>query len=193
MGRDRVRSAGCVLVLAVVLSAALGACSRTQSETLEADDDPADVTVPGVPPTAPPSSAFDGSGLSGDANQLIAELAAIQRETDLCVILTGDAFEPFLTGEVDTTNLVTSPSGLTQLLAAIDAIFTHVVEISPAEVQPATATIQDTWVRVASISSAAPDYQAQVDAIMVEPQVVAAYESLGSWVTVNCAGSLLGA
>jgi hypothetical protein len=193
MGRDRVRSAGCVLVLAVVLSAALGACSRTQSETLEADDDPADVTVPGVPPTAPPSSAFDGSGLSGDANQLIAELAAIQRETDLCVILTGDAFEPFLSGEVDTTNLVTSPSGLTQLLAAIDAIFTHVVEISPAEVQPATATIQDTWVRVASISSAAPDYQAQVDAIMVEPQVVAAYESLGSWVTVNCAGSLLGA
>jgi len=193
MGRDRVRSAGCVLVLAVVLSAALGACSRTQSETLEADDDPADVTVPGVPPTAPPSSAFDGSGLSGDANQLIAELAAIQRETDLCVILTGDAFEPFLTGEVDTTNLVTSPSGLTQLLAAIDAIFTHVVEISPADVQPATATIQDTWVRVASISSAAPDYQAQVDAIMVEPQVVAAYESLGSWVTVNCAGSLLGA
>ena len=192
MGRFRARSAGSVLVLAVVLSGMLGACSRTQSETLEADDDPADVTVPGVPPTAPPSSAFDGSGLSGDANQLIAELAAIQRETDLCVILTGDAFEPFLSGEVDTTNLVTSPSGLTQLLAAIDAIFTHVVEISPAEVQPATATIQDTWVRVASISSAAPDYQAQVDAIMVEPQVVAAYESLGTWVTVNCAGSLLG-
>jgi hypothetical protein len=193
MGRDRVRSAGGVLVLALVLLGVLGACSRTQSETVEAADDPADVTVPGVPPTAPPSSAFDGSGLSGDANQLIAELAAIQRETDLCVIVTGDAFEPFLTGEVDTTNLVTSPSGLTQLLAAIDAIFAHVVEISPAEVQPATATIQDTWLRVASISSAAPDYQAQVDAIMVEPQVVAAYESLGTWVTVNCAGSLLGA
>jgi hypothetical protein len=193
MGRDRVRSAGGVLVLALVLLGVLGACSRTQSETVEAADDPADVTVPGVPPTAPPSSAFDGSGLSGDANQLIAELAAIQRETDLCVIVTGDAFEPFLTGEVDTTNLVTSPSGLTQLLAAIDAIFAHVVEISSAEVQPATATIQDTWLRVASISSAAPDYQAQVDAIMVEPQVVAAYESLGTWVTVNCAGSLLGA
>ena len=176
-------------LLAVAL--VLGACSST-SETVEMDDDPADVTIPGIPPTAPPSTAFDGSGLSASANQLISQLTAIQLETDLCVILTGEAFQPFLSGELDTTNLVTSPSGLTQLLVAFDSIFAHIVEISPAEVQPAAAVIQDVWVRVASISSSAPDYQAQVDAILVEPEVVAAYQSLGVWVTANCAGSIIG-
>ncbi len=181
-----------VAAASLALVTALGACSST-SETVEMDDDPADVTVAGVPPTAPPSTAFDGSGLSASANDLIAQLAAIQTETDLCVILTGEAFQPFLEGSLDTTNLVTSPSGLTQLLIAVDSIFAHIVEISPGPVQPAAAVIQDVWTRVASINSAAPDYQAQVDAILVEPEVVAAYQSLGAWVTANCAGTILGA
>ncbi|MHB1138425.1 MAG: hypothetical protein ACYC2O_05660, partial [Microthrixaceae bacterium] len=184
------RSRRAVAAVLIALATASGACSTsTSSETVEMDHDPADVTIAGVPPTAPPSTTFDGSGLSASANDLIAQLAAIQTETDLCVILTGEAFQPFLGGTLDTTNLVTSPSGLTQLLIAVDSIFAHIVEISPPPVQPAAATIQDVWTRIASINSAAADYQAQVDAILVEPEVIAAYQSLGGWVTANCAGT----
>lgn len=169
---------------------ALG-CSRTESETVEMADDPADVTIPGVPPTLPPSTPFDGSGLSDDANELIAELAAIQEETDLCVILTGDAFAPFLGGELDTTNLVTSPSGVSQLIVAVNSIFARMVEISPVEVQPATTVLQDVWTRVATLNSSASDYDQQVNAILGEAEVVAGYQSLATWAATTCGTAAL--
>lgn len=178
------------VVAAAVLAVAAVGCTRT-SETTEMSDDPADVTVPGVPPTAPPTTEYDGRGLSSDANKLISELAAIESETDLCTILTGESFAPFLDGKIDTTNLVTSPSGVTQLYVAVNSIFAHVVEISPPDVQPSTTILQDVWTRVSSISSSAPDYQAQVDAIAAEPQVAAAYQALGTWAAGNCGSDVL--
>jgi hypothetical protein len=161
------------------------------SETTEAADDPADVTVPGVPPTAPPTTAYDGTGLTSDARQLIADLAAIEEETDLCEVVAGDTLEPFLTGEVDTTTLITSPSGLNQLLAVLNSLFAHMVDISPPDIQGSTAVLADAWTQVGSISSAAPDYQAQVDAITDTPEVDAAYDAVGTWAVRNCGSSLL--
>lgn len=176
--------------LAVVLSVCAASCSQT-SETTEMASDPADATVPGVPPTAPPTTEYDGRGLSSDANKLLADLAAIQQETDLCTILTGDALTPFLDGKADTTNLVTSPSGVTQLYVAVNSIFARIVEISPPEIQPSTVILQDVWTRVSSVSPGAPDYQDQVDAIAAEPQVAAAYQAIGTWAATNCGSSLL--
>lgn len=179
------------VVLGVVFGVALGAGCSSSSETLELSEDSADVTIAGVPPTAPPSTEYDGSGLSSDANQLIADLGAIEDETDLCVIITGDAFQPFLTGDIDTTNLVTSPSGVTQLFVAIDSIFAHIVTISPPEIQPSAAVLQDVWTRVAALASASTDNQAQVDAILAEPQVAESVQALATWAATNCGANLL--
>ncbi len=179
-----VLSAAMLLFLCV---AVIAGCSTPRSEnTEELNEDIADVTVPGVPPTCPPSTQYDGSGLSDDANALLKEIAAIQTETDLCVILTGEAFQPLLTGDLDTTNLVTSPSGLTQLLIAFNSTFSYIETIAPDEVVPAAATLNDVWTRISSLNSGAASNQAQVQAILTEPQVVAAYESLASWAAVNC-------
>ena len=179
-----VLSAAMLLFLCV---AVIAGCSTPRSEkTEELNEDIADVTVPGVPPTFPPSTQYDGSGLSDDANALLKEIAAIQTETDLCVILTGEAFQPLLTGDLDTTNLVTSPSGLTQLLIAFNSTFSYIETIAPDEVVPAAATLNDVWTRISSLNSGAASNQAQVQAILTEPQVVAAYESLASWAAVNC-------
>ena len=179
-----VLSAAMLLFLCV---AVIAGCSTPRSEnTEELNEDIADVTVPGVPPTFPPSTQYDGSGLSDDANALLKEIAAIQTETDLCVILTGEAFQPLLTGDLDTTNLVTSPSGLTQLLIAFNSTFSYIETIAPDEVVPAAATLNDVWTRISSLNSGAASNQAQVQAILTEPQVVASYESLASWAAVNC-------
>ncbi|GEM_PF-1164736 len=177
-----------VLLLSILAWSVLAAgCSTPRSEdTQELPEDLSDVTVAGVPPTFPPSTLYDGSGFSDDANVLLQEIAAIQTETDLCVILTGKAFQPLLAGNLDTTNLVTSPSGLTQLLIAFNSIFAHIETIAPVAVQPAAATLNDVWTRISSLNSGAASNQTQVDAILIEPQTVAAYESLATWAAANC-------
>jgi hypothetical protein len=186
-----VRTWRTVVSAAVCVAALAGAGCTSTSETTELSDDQADVTVPGVPPTAPPTTEYDGSGLTSDARQLIADLAALEEETDLCAILSGEAIEPFLSGQVDTTTLITSPSGLNQLLAVLNTIFAHIVEISPPEVQSSTAVLEDVWTQVGSISSAAPDYEAQVQVITDRPEVSAAYDTVGTWAVTNCGASLL--
>jgi hypothetical protein len=179
-----------VLLAAMALSVfllMLSGCSTPRSETTEElNEDIADVTVAGVPPTFPPSTQYDGSGLSDDANALLKEIAALQTETDLCVILTGKALQPLLAGDLDTTNLVTSPSGLTQLLIAFNSTFSYIETIAPAEVLPAASTLNDVWTRVSSLNSGAASNQSQVQAILIEPQVVAAYESLATWAAASC-------
>ena len=179
------------LVAATILATATIGCSRPESATVEMSDDPADVTIAGTPPTAPPSTEYDGRGLSSDANKLIEDLVAIQQETDLCVILTGDAFAPFLSGELDTTNLVTSPSGVSQLIVAVNSIFARMVAIAPPEVQPATVVLQGVWTRVATLNSSAADYDDQVNAILADAEVVAGYQSLTTWAATTCGATAL--
>ncbi|MEX0768207.1 MAG: hypothetical protein WD029_07025, partial [Microthrixaceae bacterium] len=77
-------------------------------------------------------------------------------------------------------------SGLTQLLIALNSIFAYIETIAPAAVQPAAATLNDVWTRISALNSGAASNQAQVDAILVEPQTIAAYESLGTWAVANC-------
>ncbi len=178
-----------ILALLAVLMSVLATtgCSTPRSKnSVELNEDIADVTVPGVPPTFPPTTQYDGSGLSDDANVLLQEIAALQTEEDLCVILTGKALQPLFTGGLDTTTLVTSPSGLTQLLIAFNSIFSYIETIAPDQVKPAAATINDVWARISSLNSSAATNQAQVQAILIEPQVVAAFEGLATWASANC-------
>lgn len=170
----------------LVVSVALGACS-SDATTTELVDDPADVTVPGPRPTAP--AADSTAGLSGTGSELIAQLEEIRDETDLCKVLTGEAFESLLDDDVDVAALVTNPSGVTQLIAVVDSTFSQLVVISPPEVQPAMATIQEVWTRVARLSLGAADAQQRTAEILAEPQVVQATQTLTTWVALNCAGA----
>lgn len=176
-----------VRLLAVMVIAAVAASCSSTSETAQLDRDPADATVPGHLPTAPPEQD-DAEGLTAGANALLAELDQIRQETNLCAILSGAAFEGLVSARIDPAGLVTNPSGLTRLVTAIDATFRHLVEISPPEIAPSMQTVNDVWTRLASIGPAA-DAEARTEQVLSEPQVVAANQSVVAWAATNCAGS----
>lgn len=172
-----------VAVTLLVCTVALAACA-SDAPTTEMAEDPADVTVPGVPPTAPTTEP--GAGLSDSGNALLAELDAIGDTTDLCTVLTGEAFSSLLSEDVDVTSLVTSPAGITQLFVLVDQTFEQLVVIAPPEVAPAMQTIRDVWRRVAALNAGGVDAEQRTAEILAEPQVIAANQSLLTWATFNC-------
>jgi hypothetical protein len=180
--------AGVTLSVAALLIASVWilGCS-SDATTTEMADDPADVTVPGPLPTAPPED--DGSGLSASGNELLAQLEAVSDETDLCNVLTGEAFGTLLSEEFDVAGLVSNPSGITQLLTLVDTTFTRLVVIAPPAVRPAMQTIQEVWTRVASLNTGAADAQQRTAEILAEPQVAQANQSLVTWAAINCPGA----
>lgn len=172
-----------MVVAALCLALAAGGCA-SDAPTTELADDPADVTVPGPAPTAPTTQP--GQGLSDSGNALLAELDAIGDTTDLCSVLTGEAFTTLLSEDVDVTSLVTSPAGITQLFVLVDSTFEQLVVIAPPEVQPAMQTIRDVWQRVAALNAGGVDAEQRTAEILAEPQVIAANQSLITWATLNC-------
>ena len=168
--------------VALVVAVLTASCSST-SKSSEVDTDLADVTVPSPPPTAPP--ADDGMPSSGAA-AFIAELEALSNETDLCRIVTGEAFRELMEGDLDIAGLAGTAAGATQVIVLVDQIFDHVVEIAPPELAPAAATLDDVWARVSVIPASSPDSEAQVAAILAEPQVVADLDQIGRWAAINC-------
>ncbi len=177
------------MAVVLVASTALGSSCSETSPTREIARDSSESTIPGVPPTAPPTTAYDGRGLSPDAMTLIGDLNDLLAERDVCEILTGGTLEPILEGDFDATNLVTSPSGVSQLLVAVDSLFAHLVDIAPTEIKPAMATIRSVWKRTAEIDPGATDRDAAAQAIIAEPETQAAAEILGNWLTLNCGSS----
>lgn len=175
------------LVALVVASLVVVAGCSSDATTTELANDPADVTVPGPRPTAPGEDT--DSGLSESGNDLLVQLEAISEETDLCKVLTGEAFATLLSGDFDVASLVTSPSGITQLLTLVDSTFAQLVAISPPAVRPAMQTIQEVWARVASLNTGAADAQERTAEILAEPQVAQANQTLVTWAALNCPGA----
>jgi hypothetical protein len=177
-----------VALLAVVaaVSGAAASCS-SDATTTELADDPADVTVPGNVPTAPDPDAESGLSESGD--ELLAQLEAIRDETDLCRVLTGEAFSTLLSEEFDVAALVTSPAGVTQLITIVDDTFAQLVAIAPPEVAPSMATIQQVWQRLATSGSGTAEAQREAAAVLAEPQVQAANQNVVVWTALNCPGA----
>lgn len=165
------------------VAAVLTSCSFSSTTDSAEVDDVGDVTVPGVPPTAPPPDVDPASG----AAVFIAELEALSTETDLCRILTGDAFSEILSGELDIAALAGTPAGTTRVIVLVDSIFGNLVTIAPVELAPAMTTLDDVWGRVAAIPASSTDAEARVAAILAEPQVVADLDTIGRWAALNCA------
>ena len=183
-GRRRAHALARVVVVVVLAALWSTACSTSStSESAEVDTDVGDVTVPGVPPTAPP--ADDGVPASGAA-AFIAELEALSNEVDLCRIVTGEAFREILAGELDVAALAGTPAGATQVIVLVDQIFDNVVAIAPPELAPAAETLDGVWARVSVIPASSPDAEQQVAAILAEPQVVADLDAIGRWAAFNC-------
>ena len=172
-----------VAVVAILLMGLWSVSCSSTSESAEVDSDVGDVTVPGVPPTAPP--ADDGAPTSGAA-AFIAELEALSKETDICRIVTGEAFRELLSGELDIAGLAGTAAGATQVIVLVDQIFDHVVEIAPPELAPAAVTLNDVWARVSVIPASSPDAEQKAAAILAEPQVVADLDRIGQWAVFNC-------
>ena len=178
--------------VAAVAAALLVASCSSSSEVSTLDHDPADDTVPGFLPTAPPPTAEGESDLTPDANRLLTELDKVTQERDLCAVLSGAAFEGLFTADIDPAGLVTNPAGITRLITAIIATFDHIVEISPPDVQPSMATVKEMWTRIASLNPSAGDLESQVNTVLAEPQHIAANRAVIAWGADNCDGPVLG-
>lgn len=184
--RISVRRWFAVVTMAAATSVVLLGCS-SDATTTELADDPAATTVPGPVPTAP--TADPNAGLSGTGSELIAQLEAIRDEKDLCKVVTGEAFESLLDGDVDVAALVTNPAGVTQLITVVDSTFSQLVVISPPDVQPAMQTIKEVWTRVARLNLSGAEAEQRTAEILAEPQVVQAIQTLTTWTALNCAGA----
>lgn len=181
------RSPPALVVLGLVASLLAMACTST-STTTELSEDPADVTVAGPEPTAPPPPD-PAEELSPGAAELVAELEALREEDDLCAVLTGEAFAGLVGQDFDVAALVTSPAGVTLLISLVDGTFSHLVAIAPEPVRPSMQVIKDVWTRLATLGPGA-DAQSRASEILARPEVVAATEDLATWAALNCAGAV---
>ena len=175
-----------VIVLAVIAVLA-GDCSST-SPTREIDNDSSRDPIAGPPPTAPPVTEYAGPGLSTEAVALLQQLRDFQQETDLCSILSSKTVKTVLGGDLDASGLVTTPSGIAQMLVALEDFFRHLVDISPPAVRPSMETLRQTWKDLSAIEADALDREAQTEAILSSPQVESAVANMGTWMKQNCLG-----
>lgn len=176
-----------VLVTGLLALVVLAGCSSS-SETTEVAGD-ADPNADGPLPTAPPDGA-GGSGGSGatsvDVNELIRRIDALNSETDLCVLLTGQALADVTGADINLTSLVSNPSGFTQLFTSLDKLFAHMVTIGPPEVQLSLQVMQGVWKGMAGVDPRQPDAETRSATLIADPQVQQAQTDLGTWVRTSC-------
>ncbi len=187
--RSTVSARRAVVVLGVLAALLVGATAACGSEapTTELAEDPADVTVPGPRPTAPDPD--ETSGLTASGDELIDQLEQVSEETDLCRVLTGEAFGTLLAEDVDVAGLVTSPAGVTQLFTLVDRTFAQMVAISPPAVRPAMSIIDQVWTRLASLSTGTVEAQQRASELLTAPEVVEATRTVVTWAALNCPGA----
>jgi len=121
-----------------------------------------------------------------DVNELIRRIDGLNNESDLCILLTGQALADVTGADINLTSLLTNPSGFTQLFTSLDKLFAHMVAIGPAEVQPSLQTMQGVWKGLATIDPRAPDAETRSAALIGDPNVQQAQDTLGTWVKGTC-------
>ncbi|MCB1257813.1 MAG: hypothetical protein KDB26_11945 [Microthrixaceae bacterium] len=162
-------------------------CSGT-SPTRELEHDASQDTIAGPRPTAPPSTALGGPGLSSEAVELLNELRDFRQDSDLCEILSSNTVKSLLGGKLEVSGLVTTPSGIAQVLVELDLFFDHLVKVSPAAVRPSMATIQKAWKDLSAIEADALDKDQRAQAVTSDPAVQQAVKNVGTWTQQNCLG-----
>ena len=74
-------------------------------------------------------------------------------------LLTGQAIRD-VTAATNLTSLLTNPSGFTQLFAALDRLFAHLVQIGPPDLAPSLQTT-GVWKSMSSIDPLSPDAESR--------------------------------
>lgn len=178
-------------IILVTTCVALVAAACGGAATTEMVSDPNDIPTEGPLPTAPPDrgSGEGGSpGLSGnvDVNDLILRIDALNEENDLCVLLTGEAMADITGSDINLTSLMTNPAGFTQLFAALEKVFGHMIIVAADDLKPALSQMQTVWTGMSQIDPRAADADAQASALVNSPDVQAAQDGLAEWVVGNC-------
>lgn len=179
------------VVLVIVVLLLLAGCSGG-SGVKELEHDSADDTIQGPLPTAPPSTDYDGPGLSSEATQLLSRLRDLESEQNLCTVVTSSVIQDLLQGDVDLSGLATTPAGIAQMLVSLDRFFEHIVKVSPPELAPSTELIQRTWRQVAEIGGDVSDRDERVRAIVEAPDTRLAMDNFAAWIRQNCSGAVMG-
>lgn len=179
------------VLLVIAVLAFLSGCSG-DSGVRELEHDSSDDTIQGPLPTAPPTTDYDGPGLSSEATRLLSRLRDLESEQNLCTVVTSSVVKDVLQGDVDLSGLATTPSGIAQMLVSVDRFFEHVVDVSPPELAPSTELIQRTWRQVAEIGGDASDREERVRAIVEAPDTRLAMDNFSAWIQQNCSGAVMG-
>lgn len=169
---------------AVVLSVALVAISSCsgQSEPREVAVDIPAMTAPPPIPTAPPPP--EPGQL--DANAFLRELEGFATSPDLCGILTGESFRQLNETDFNMTGLASNPGAITRLYVAIDDVFNHLVEISPEDLRVHTSMLRGAWEQILALDPNAEDNEAQVQAILLNPEFAQAALGIEEWTNASC-------
>lgn len=174
-----------VLLVMSLLVAACGGSGTTELVTGPDDGGPL--------PTAPDGSPRNGGGGDGDpfsgsvdANDLIRRIEALNDETDLCTLLTGQAMADIAAADINLAGLASNPSGFSALFAALDKLFGHMLTIGPPEVEQPLSILQGVWGGLADIDIRSTDAEGRAAALLAGKDTQAANGALAEWVTKNC-------
>lgn len=185
------------LVPAVLLCLALvGAACSSESDTKVLDQDRAD-NSDGPRPTAPGAGgatttvAGGNPALSGrvDIAELVRRLDALQAETDLCTLLTGQALSDVTGADINLSSLLSDPTGFTQLFGGLQRTYAHLVDIGPADLDPSLTVLQGLWGSLATVDPRSAEAESVVARAIASPEVQDANDAVASWITANCSAN----
>lgn len=179
-----------MLTTAAVVAVAVlaGACGGSGTTEIAVNPDDG-----GPLPTAPDGSPRNGGGGDGnpfsgsvDANDLIRRIEALNSETDLCTLLTGQAMADIAAADINLAGLASNPAGFSALFAALDKLFGHMLTIGPPELEGPLSTLQGVWGGLADIDIRATDAEGRAAALLAGDRTQQANDDLAAWVTSNC-------
>ena len=180
-GKASVLGLAAALVAFALLAASCGGGATQEIATVDSGLD-------GPLPTAPsavggPSDVFSGDV---DVNDLIRRIEALNEETDLCTLLTGQAMADLTTADINLASIASNPAAASQLFASLERVFGHMIVIAPAEAVPPLTTLQAVWSGMSDIDIRAADAEATASRLLASPETQAANDALGDWVAANC-------
>ena len=194
----RLFSAGPTVLLVVAVScvALLGAACSSEGDTKVLDPDRA-ANADGPRPTAPgaggPTSTVAGGNpaLNGkvDIAELVRRLDALNAETDLCTLLTGQALSNVTGADINLSSLLSDPTGFSQLFGALQRTYTHLVDIAPADLDPPLTVLQGLWASLATVDVRSAEAESVVARAVASPEVQDANDAVASWITANCSAN----
>ncbi len=180
-GKARVLKLASAVVATVVLASA---CGGGGTQEIAGVDEGLD----GPLPTAPSGAGGASDVFTGDVdvNDLIRRIEALNEESDLCTLLTGQAMADLTTADINLASIASNPAAASQLFSSLERVFAHMIVIAPAEAVPPLTTLQAVWAGMSDIDIRAADAEATASRLLASPETQAANDELGEWVSANC-------